>query len=178
MTILTAVDGEQVPSKAVETGHELATAFDEEHVVLHVMSQELYNETVKQRNKQTVTTADLARFEASPLASDVSYGKSQERSGGSSDSSSKYTVEDAESDAAVVASDVVDATLDDAAVTLQGRVGEPVEEILAEAERRDARYLVLGGRKRTPVGKALFGSVTQSVLLGADLPVMSVMRQD
>jgi hypothetical protein len=39
MTILTAVDGEQLLSKTVETGHELATAFDEEHEVLHVMSQ-------------------------------------------------------------------------------------------------------------------------------------------
>jgi nucleotide-binding universal stress UspA family protein len=115
-----------------------------------------------------VITADLARFEASPLASDVSNGKFQKQIAGSTGSSSKYTFENAESDAAAVASDVVDATLDDAAVTLQGHVGEPVEEILAEAERRAARYLVLGGRKRTQVGKALFESLTRSVLLGAD----------
>ncbi|AHG01665.1 universal stress protein UspA (plasmid) [Halostagnicola larsenii XH-48] len=58
-----------------------------------------------------------------------------------------------------------------------GRVGDPAEEILARAEEVDARYIVIGGRSRSPVGKALFGSVTQSVLLDADCPVVTVMAE-
>ena len=99
MTILAAIDGEEVSSETVEVAGELARQFDEELVVLHVM-----------------------------LA--------------------------------------------------VGQVGEPTEEIIAEAERRGPRYLVIGGRRRTPVGKAVFGSTTQSILLNAELPVMTVMREE
>ncbi|WP_306060333.1 universal stress protein [Natronococcus wangiae] len=59
-----------------------------------------------------------------------------------------------------------------------GKAGNPAEEILDYASETDARYLVIGGRKRSPIGKALFGSVTQSVLLEADQPVVAVMTGD
>lgn len=55
-----------------------------------------------------------------------------------------------------------------------GLVGDASKEILRYARENDAEYIVLGGRKRSPVGKALFGSVTQSVLLNADRPVVAV----
>ncbi|KAA9396613.1 universal stress protein [Haloarcula sp. CBA1130] len=50
--------------------------------------------------------------------------------------------------------------------------GDPAEEIVAVAEEIDAESIVLSGRKRSPAGKMLFGSVTQSVMLSADCPVM------
>lgn len=50
--------------------------------------------------------------------------------------------------------------------------GDTVADILDVAEEQDADAIVLGGRKRSPVGKALFGSVTQSVILETDLPVV------
>jgi len=50
--------------------------------------------------------------------------------------------------------------------------GDPAEQLLEAARESDANLLVLGGRKRSPTGKALFGSVTQSVILNADRPVM------
>jgi nucleotide-binding universal stress UspA family protein len=50
--------------------------------------------------------------------------------------------------------------------------GDPAEEILELAEDRDADLIVVAGRKRSPAGKALFGSVTQTVILNADRPVL------
>jgi nucleotide-binding universal stress UspA family protein len=38
----------------------------------------------------------------------------------------------------------------------------------------DADLLVIGARHRSPVGKALLGSVTQTLILEADLPVLVV----
>lgn len=49
---------------------------------------------------------------------------------------------------------------------------EVAREILRVADEIDADLVVLGGRKRTPTQKVLFGSVTQSVLLGTDRPVI------
>lgn len=59
-----------------------------------------------------------------------------------------------------------------------GRVGRPANEVVKYADGQDARYVVVGGRKRSPTGKAIFGSVTQSVLLNADQSVVTVLRQD
>ncbi len=56
-----------------------------------------------------------------------------------------------------------------------GLIGQPAAEILEYADEVDARYLVIGGQKRSPVGKALFGSTTQKVLLGAERPVVTIM---
>jgi nucleotide-binding universal stress UspA family protein len=50
--------------------------------------------------------------------------------------------------------------------------GDPADEILDVAAEVDADLIVLAGRKRSPAGKALFGSVTQAVILHADRPVM------
>ena len=50
--------------------------------------------------------------------------------------------------------------------------GDPAEAIIEAAEQGDADLIIIGGRKRSPAGKALFGSVTQSVILNAERPVM------
>lgn len=57
-----------------------------------------------------------------------------------------------------------------------GLVGNPTQRLLEYGRENDARYLVVGGRKQSPVGKALFGSVTQSILLNADRPIVTVME--
>ena len=78
----------------------------------------------------------------------------------------------AESIARGVTSDVTDY-----AVTV-GRIGDPTEQIVQYALEKDASYVIVGGRKRTPTGKAIFGSITQSVLLEAEQPVVTVLQSD
>ena len=47
----------------------------------------------------------------------------------------------------------------------------PAAGIVEHADRIDADLIVMGGRKRSAAGKAVFGSVTQSVILTADRAV-------
>lgn len=69
-----------------------------------------------------------------------------------------------------VARDILeDAGID---VELEGYGGDAVRAILNVAEEHDADQIVLAGRKRTPTGKVLFGSVTQSVILDSERPVL------
>lgn len=48
------------------------------------------------------------------------------------------------------------------------------ETVVRLASQVGADLLVIGARRRSPVGKAFLGSVTQTVLLEARLPVMVV----
>jgi nucleotide-binding universal stress UspA family protein len=90
---------------------------------------------------------------------------------------SEYPMSQSEEDAARRVERLAEETLGEGVdVHSRGRVGEPTPEILSVSEDVGARYIVLGGRKRTPTGKALFGSITQSVLLNADRPVVTVMQ--
>lgn len=57
-------------------------------------------------------------------------------------------------------------------VQLAETSGDPAEEIRKYAEEYDVDQICVGGRKRSPTGKALFGSVTQDVILGTARPVL------
>ncbi|MFB6072550.1 MAG: universal stress protein [Halobacterium sp.] len=57
-------------------------------------------------------------------------------------------------------------------VLLRDDSGDTTDDILEDAEEYDVDAIVLGGRKRSPAGKAIFGSVTQSVILNTDRPVV------
>ena len=46
--------------------------------------------------------------------------------------------------------------------------------VLAFANAVGAEILVIGARRRSPVGKFLLGSVTQTIILDADMPVVVV----
>lgn len=70
-------------------------------------------------------------------------------------------------------------TLDDAGVetAVEARLenGESAGDRIAElAEGIDADLVIVGGRGRTPAGKAVFGSTAQTVMLTADCPVTYV----
>lgn len=139
MAILCAVDDDEFSDAVVTRAHELAEAFDDELVVLHVMTRDRFD----------------TRSEGQP----------------------EYYVDQGASDAANTAGTIAARTLDESdRVVPKGRVGSPAEEIIGAAERYDPHYLVLGGRKRSPVGKALFGSITQSVLLQVETPTVTIMH--
>lgn len=51
---------------------------------------------------------------------------------------------------------------------------EPDEEIVSMAAERNAELIVIGLRRRSPVGKLIMGSTAQRILLDADCPVLAV----
>lgn len=53
-------------------------------------------------------------------------------------------------------------------------VADVADELLRVAAEEQVRLIVLGLRRRTPVGKLLMGSVAQRVILDAVCPVLTV----
>jgi nucleotide-binding universal stress UspA family protein len=81
-----------------------------------------------------------------------------------------YTIDQAEEVAEYKAIETANDVLADLDVEyeVRGIVGHPARSVLAVAESRDVDHLFLSGRRRSPTGKALFGDVTQDVLLEFD----------
>jgi nucleotide-binding universal stress UspA family protein len=55
-----------------------------------------------------------------------------------------------------------------------GDLGDPSDTVVQVAQRLDASLIVLGVRHRSPVGKAVFGSTAQRIILDATCPVLTV----
>ncbi|MEN8584045.1 universal stress protein [Burkholderia sp. RS01] len=51
---------------------------------------------------------------------------------------------------------------------------DAANEVLDAAEKYRAELIVIGLRKRTPVGKLIMGSTAQQILLEASCPVLAV----
>ena len=51
---------------------------------------------------------------------------------------------------------------------------EPAEDLISIAQSSDAELIVIGLRRRTPVGKLILGSNAQRILLDAPCPVLAV----
>ncbi|GAA2100860.1 universal stress protein [Brevibacterium salitolerans] len=75
--------------------------------------------------------------------------------------------------------DQLRATLDESGVEFELRQNlrgnDSAEELLAlEREDPSISMIVIGSRKRSAVGKLIMGSTAQRVILGAEVPVVSV----
>lgn len=68
--------------------------------------------------------------------------------------------------------------LDDAGVEHEVRAlvrgNEPAEDLIEVAEESDGELIVIGLRRRTPIGKLILGSNAQRILLEARCPVLAV----
>lgn len=85
---------------------------------------------------------------------------------------------DVEAMARAFASDIADDALDgDFEYEVRAFIGDPVEELSNFADANEVEYLVIGGRKRSPIGKLVFGSTAQSILLNYDRPIVSVKSE-
>jgi nucleotide-binding universal stress UspA family protein len=54
---------------------------------------------------------------------------------------------------------------------------DPAEELITTADVSSAEFIVIGLRRRSPVGKLLLGSNAQRVLLDASCPVLAVKAE-
>ena len=54
---------------------------------------------------------------------------------------------------------------------------DPAEDLVAVAEEVGAEFIVIGLRRRSPVGKLILGSNAQRVLLDAPCPVLAVKAE-
>lgn len=59
-------------------------------------------------------------------------------------------------------------------VSIQGETGDPADDLVSVATELDAQMIVIGLRRRSPVGKLILGSNAQRILLDAPCPVLAV----
>lgn len=55
---------------------------------------------------------------------------------------------------------------------------DPAEDLIEVADSTGAAFIVIGLRRRTPVGKLILGSNAQRILLDASCPVLAVKASD
>lgn len=146
MTILVPVTEEK--SQIVPTGVDLAEAYDDTLVLLHVVSDK-------------DAESHLEALSESDSLQDSSITQQEERAATYAERIGKNTIDD----------------YDSHQIETRGRIGTPAQEVVSVADELDARYIVVGGRQRSPTGKAIFGSTTQDILLSTNRPVVTIMQE-
>lgn len=136
---LAVVGTSKAAKSVVREASELAAGVDADLFVIHVTTEDEYDE-------------QRAELEEIPDG-EASYGVGQARKG-------------AEQFASDVASEVLEGT--DVEWEAVGAVGDRVEAILEEARINDCDHVFVSGRERSPAGKALFGDDTQKIILNYD----------
>lgn len=149
MTVLAAVDENERSKQVITIAYDLATTYDDPLVALHVVPTEDY-----EAHRRSLR--DIPGFGDFSITQEAESAKQFAR---------KFV-------------DNVIEDLDSSILEPRGRVGDISDKILAEAASLDPRFLVIGGRRRSPVGKAVFGNTAQKILLNADCPVVSKLSED
>ena len=142
---LAVVDADESTKALVQEAGELAAAVGAELVLLHVTSQDEYEEMRK----------TMESIPNSPVG---------------------YSARKARDGAEDFAADIGREVLEGIGVSYEavGAVGDEQRQILETAEEYDCDHLFIAGEKRSPTGKALFGDLTQSIILNFDGPVTVV----
>lgn len=144
---LAVVEASESAKELVREAGELAAGVGAELVLLHVTTNEEYEDTRTSLegipNLETSYTAGQALEGARQFAQDI--GR-----------------------------EVLDGI--DVEYEAVGRIGDERDQILDAATELDCDHVFLAGRKRSPTGKALFGDRTQSVILDFDGAVTVVTK--
>ena len=149
MTILGVINDTERSKRAIRIGYDLATRYDDTLTVLYVIPRDDYEEHKK--NLQDIT-------EFGDFTLDQEQGSAE-----------RFAREFAQGKIEDVDMDLIEPL---------GRVGDVAEEVLTEADRIDPRYLVISGRRRSRVGKALFGDTAQEILLNANCTVVTSLSDE
>jgi len=136
---LALVEGDEATKALVREAGELAAGVDAELLLLHVTTEEEFEE-------QADGLAGLAEYAGS-------YGSENARDG-------------AESFARDIGEEVLEGV--DVDWRPIGALGDTAEEVVAVADEFGADHVFIRGRKRSPAGKAIFGDLAQSVILNFD----------
>ena len=146
---LVVADASEGTDRLMREAGELAAGVDASLVVLHVTTDDEYEENRK-------AMADVTGIE-----------------GGS------YDISQASEGAKQFATDVAEQMLRNIDVEYEsvGAIGNRFEKIMQTARDYDCDHIFIAGRNRSPSGKAIFGDTAQKVILNFADPV-TVLTQD
>ncbi|SNR37661.1 universal stress protein [Halorubrum vacuolatum] len=160
MTVVVGVPGEDCRPEPIREAARLAVGLDEPLHVVHVRSEKRFEDRNGGEGTPTFGAVRDAAAEVAAAAFERAFDGTREETiptdGGTVDTAGPGTVP--------------------SAVDHVGLIGDPAETIMEHGAHVDASLLVVGGTRRSPVGKAVFGDVTQDVLYGADRPVVACLE--
>lgn len=149
MVVLAAIEENERSERVATIAHDLALTYDDTLAALHVIPTEDY-----EAYREAIM--EIPEFREFSIEQEVESAREYART-------------------------YVERAVDDVEpgiIEAHGRVGDVSTEILNVAAELEPRFLVISGRRRSPVGKALFGSTAQKILLNADCPVVTSLSDD